>query len=135
MHTKPIKDKIISAILRLASPVLMVILFLPNRAAAITTLPEMIGNPITVFNGLDAGTRTTVTWALGLLVLALAICVVVGVSKNTIKTSIGSNTKDAKMSTAGITDNILIALTIIVGVVVLGISFGLIMGIGKSPVV
>lgn len=133
MHINPIKNKIISAILRLVSPVLMVILFLPNRAAAITTLPEIIGNPITVFNGLDVGSRTTITWALGLLILALAICVIVGVSKNTIKSSIGSNTKDAKMSTEGITDNIAIALTIIVGVVVIGVSFGLIMGIGKAP--
>lgn len=133
MHINPIKNKIISAILRLVSPVLMVILFLPNRAAAITTLPEIIGNPITVYNGLDVGSRTTITWALGLLILALAICVIVGVSKNTIKSSIGSNTKNAKMSTEGITDNIAIALTIIVGVVVIGVSFGLIMGIGKAP--
>ena len=97
--------------------------------AKITTLREIIGNPIDVFNGLDESTRTTVSWALGLILLILAVCVVVGISKNTAKTAIGSSTQNAKMSTSGIQDNILLGATILVGVIILGIAFGLIMGI------
>ena len=95
----------------------------------ITTLKEIIGNPVTVFNSLDPSTQATIIWTTGLLLLILAACIVIGITKNTAKTAVGSNTKDAKMSTEGITGNVLIGGTLLVGIIVIGIALGLIMGI------
>ena len=120
-------NKIINAIMRLALFMLAATVFL-KPAAAIKTLPELIGNPITVFNGLPESSQTTLIWFLGLLALTLIICVFIGISKNIIKTSVGGSTQDAKLSTGGILDNINILVVIIVGALVLGVGGALILG-------
>jgi hypothetical protein len=97
----------------------------------ITSLWGLIGNPIDSFNSLDPSTRSLVQWGLGLLLVALIICVAYGVVKNAAKTSVGSSSKDAKLTTSGITDNINIGLTLLVGVIILGVAIALIMGLGK----
>lgn len=112
---------------------------IPTMAAAkttdddgkITSLWGIIGNPIDSFNSLDSSTRSMIQWGLGLLLVALIICVAFGVVKNAVKTSIGSSSKDAKLTTSGITDNISIGLTLLIGIIILGVAIGLIMGLGK----
>jgi len=132
MHVK--SNKIISAIMRLALFMLATTaVFLKPAAAAIRSLPELIGNPIDVFNGLPESSQTTLIWFLGLLALTLIICVFIGISKNIIKTSVGGGTKDAKLSTGGILDNINILVVIIVGALVLGVGGALILGFSTPP--
>jgi len=106
---------------------------LPAAAAAgdITSLWGIIGNPIEAFNDLDVSTKSTIQWALAILLVATIICVVFGIAKNSMKSAVGSSSKDAKMTTAGITDNIMIGVTIIIGIIILGVAIGLITGIGK----
>jgi len=95
----------------------------------ISSLRDIIGDPVTVFNGFEPSTQSIISWTLGLMLLVLAICVVVGVSSNTAKTAFGKKTQNAKMSTSGIMDNINIGATLLIGIIILGIAFGLIMGI------
>lgn len=97
----------------------------------ITSLWGIIGNPIDSFNSLDSSTRSTVQWGLGLLLVALVICVAYGVVKNSAKTSIGSSSKDAKLTTSGITDNINIGATLLIGIIILGVAIAMITGLGK----
>lgn len=132
MHIKSSKNKV-NAILQLVSAVLTIILFLPSRAVAITSLPELIGSPISVFNNLPKTSQDTIIWFLGLLALTLIICIFIGVSKNIIKTSVGSSTKDAKLSTGGVLDNISILVVIIVGSLVIGVGGALILGLSTTP--
>ncbi len=112
---------------------LISLLTLPAAAAAgdITSLWGIIGDPIEAFNDLDASTKTTIQWALAILLVATIICVVFGIAKNSMKAAVGSSSKDAKMTTSGITDNIMIGATILVGIIILGVAIGLIMGIGE----
>ncbi len=111
------------------------LIVLPAMAAEedgkITSLWGLIGNPIDAFNSLDASTRSLVQWGLALLLVALIICVAYGVVKNAAKTAVGSSSKDAKLTTSGITDNINIGLTILIGIIILGIAIALITGLGK----
>ncbi len=109
------------------------LLTLPASAAEgdITSLWGIIGDPVAAFNDLDASTKSTIQWALAILLVATLICVVFGISKNSMKAAVGSSSKDAKMTTSGITDNIMIGATILVGIIILGVAIGLIMGIGK----
>lgn len=107
---------------------------IPAMAATdgkITSLWGIIGNPIDSFNSLDSSTRSTVQWGLGLLLVALVICVAYGVVKNSAKTSIGSSSKDAKLTTSGITDNINIGATLLIGIIILGVAIAMITGLGK----
>jgi len=97
----------------------------------ITSLWGIIGDPIAAFNSLDASTKGTIQWASAILLVALIICVLFGVVKNSMKSAVGSSSKDAKMTTAGITDNIQIGITLLVGIIILGVAIGLIMGLGK----
>ncbi len=110
-------------------------LALPAAAAAkegdITSMWGLIGDPVAAFNGLDSSTKGMIQWTLALLIIATIICVFFGISKNTMKTSIGSKNKDAKMTTAGITDNIGIVVTLIVGTIVLGVAIAVLTGLGK----
>ena len=114
--------------MRLALFMLTTAIFLKPAAAAITSLPELIGNPIKVFNSLPKASQETLIWFLGLLALVLIISVFIGVSKNIVRTSVGGSTKDAKMSTAGVLDNINILVVIIVGALVIGVGGALILG-------
>jgi len=97
----------------------------------ITSMWGIIGNPIDAFNAFDTSTKTTLQWGTAVLVIATFLCVLFGTSKNTMKTSVGSKTKDAKMSTSGIQDNIMILITALVGIIVLGVAIGLFTGLGK----
>lgn len=97
----------------------------------ITSLWGLIGDPVKAFNALDPSTKTTVQGFLGLLVLALIVCVFFGISKNTMKTAVGSSTKNAKMTTSGISDNLIIGVTLILGIIILGISIGIVTNLGK----
>ncbi len=111
-------------------------LALPAAAAAakegdITSMWGLIGDPIAAFNNLDSSTKGMIQWALALVVIATIICVFFGISKNTMKTAIGAKNKDAKMSTSGITDNIGIVVTVIVGTIVLGVAIAILTGLGK----
>jgi len=121
--------------MRLMSSVLLLILYTPKHVAAITSLPELIGSPIAVFNNLPKASQDTIIWFLGLLALTLIICIFIGVSKNIIKTSVGSSTKDAKLSTGGVMDNISILIVIIVGSLVIGVGGALILGLSTTPTV
>ncbi len=132
MHAKPTKNKIMGAIIRLMSTMLLLILYTPKPVAAITSLPELIGSPISVFNKLPKASQDTIIWFLGLLALTLIICIFIGVSKNIIKTSVGSSTKDAKLSTGGVLDNISILIVIIVGSLVIGVGGALILGLSTT---
>jgi divalent metal cation (Fe/Co/Zn/Cd) transporter len=122
MKLKPI-FKIVCVLCLLAMPAFAA------EQTNISSLRDIIGNPVTVFNGLEPSTKSIISWTLGLMLLVLAICVVVGVSSNTAKTAVGKKTQNAKLSTSGIMDNINIGATLLVGIIILGIAFGLIMGI------
>ncbi len=114
---------------------LITLLVLPAMAAGangnITSMWGIIGNPIDAFNTFDKSTKTTLQWGLAVLVIATVVAVFFGTSKNTIVTSVGSKTKDAKMTTSGIQDNIMILVTALVGIIVLGVAIGLFAGLGK----
>ncbi len=97
----------------------------------ITSMWGLIGDPVAAFNDLDSSTKGMIQWALALVVIATVICIFFGTSKNAMKTSIGAKNKDAKMTTSGITDNIMIVVTVIVGVIVLGVGIAILTGLGK----
>lgn len=102
-----------------------------STSGDITSLWGLIGDPVKAFNALDPSTKTTVQGFLGLLALALIVCVFFGISKNTMKTAVGSSSKNAKMTTSGISDNLIIGVTLILGIIILGISIGIVTNLGK----
>jgi len=113
---------------------LTTLLVLPTMAASegnITSMWGIIGNPVDAFNSLDGNTRGIIQWGLALLAVATIVAIFFGISKNTINTSVGSKTKDAKMSTSGIQGNIMIIITAIVGIIALGVGIGLFSSLGK----
>ncbi len=69
----------------------------------ITSGKDLLGNPITTFNGLPESTKSGILLVTGLVFLGALICVIYGIATAVGKTTTGSSSQDAKMRNEGVT--------------------------------
>ncbi len=100
------------------------LLALPVMAVSnITSAKDLIGNPITTFNGLPDSVKSGIWLVTGLIFLGCLIAVVYGVFISVGKSAYGATSQDAKMRNEGVSGIITIAGVVLIAMIVLGFVF------------
>lgn len=100
------------------------VLALPVSAVSnITSAKDLIGNPVSTFNGLPDSVKNGIWLVTGLIFLGCLIAVVYGVFISVGKSAYGATSQDAKMRNEGVSGIITIAGVVLVAMIVLGFVF------------
>ncbi len=103
---------------------LLNVLAIPVSAVSnITSAKDLIGNPITTFNGLPDSVKSGIWLVTGLIFLGCLIAVVYGIFISVGKSAYGATSQDAKMRNEGVSGIITIAGVVLVAMIVLGFVF------------
>ncbi len=100
------------------------VLALPVSAVSnITSAKDLIGNPVSTFNGLPDSVKNGIWLVTGLIFLGCLIAVVYGIFISVGKSAYGATSQDAKMRNEGVSGIITIAGVVLVAMIVLGFVF------------
>ncbi len=94
-----------------------------SAVSNITSAKDLIGNPVSTFNGLPDSVKNGIWLVTGLIFLGCLIAVVYGVFISVGKSAYGATSQDAKMRNEGVSGIITIAGVVLVAMIVLGFVF------------